>query len=146
MTACDVPQKTLILSCCEPLLLFHYRNRREIPFLETILRNEVFGNSKQLKYTLPEDIDSGSNPITGRLGQTKKLGLDREGHSTFWKTLSLSFIPLANVYTGAAPGVFTCRGCLVPAIFCQAKVWLAIKVWQLQKIWLKNMKSNFGKN
>jgi hypothetical protein len=23
------------------------------------------------------------------------------------------------------------RGCLVPAIICQAKVWLAIKVWQL---------------
>jgi hypothetical protein len=29
---------------------------------------------------------------------------------------------------------------------CQAKAWLTIKVWQPQKVWLKNLKPNFGKN
>jgi hypothetical protein len=32
------------------------------------------------------------------------------------------------------------------ATFCQAKVWLAIKVWQPQKVWLRNWKPNFGKS
>jgi hypothetical protein len=32
------------------------------------------------------------------------------------------------------------------ATFCQAKVWIAIKVWQPQKVWLRNWKPNFGKS